>query len=179
MFPSLLFWVSWHVVNKLLWTTCYISDHPSWTGFVFIKINAESCSHPTLPLLPPPFPPRRSEENLIHMVLIPSLIKTQFSKSHLISKMLCECLFCILFFSLREEKATDCQKKMNSKPPGSELGSSISSRGASGDVASSEDSNILFRRQVNPGKVFSCVCACVHTHTAHSSNKWTITPCIK
>ena len=75
------------------------------------------------------------------MVLIPSLIKMQFSKSHLISKMLCECLFVFYFFPWKRradglpKKKKKKEKKKNSKPLGSELASSKSFRGAKGDVA--------------------------------------------
>lgn len=46
-----------------------------------------------------------------------------------------------------------CQKKMNSKPSGSEWGSNIGPQGAGQRMLLSQDLNVLPRSQVNPGKV--------------------------
>lgn len=87
-------------------------------------------STPALALLLLPFPLRRAEGNLIHMVLIPSLIKVQFSKSRWISKMLCVFLYFVFF--LRRRKANGLPKENELQPLGPDLGSGMSSWGASG-----------------------------------------------
>lgn len=146
-------WVSWHVVNKLFWRTWDLLGHTSWLALGLEKAMLNFTAAPALPLLQLPFPPRRSKENLIHMVSILSLIKMQFSKSHLISKMLCECLFVFYFFPWEKKSWWFAKRKWTPNPWGLKwVQALIPGEPTRVLLRHTEALKILFRSQVNPDK---------------------------